>query len=347
MKRLAVLGVAAMLVACTDTELNEGALSGDAWDVEGATQTAAPEDPYLAALYQGYIALAQVERDEYDWSDAAEFRSRALRAARGERFAPLDPTGRRLSDDFRPDLEAAFTEISAYAASEGALLRAPRQVGEAQVQFDCWLQEAEEGHQEADIAACREGYEGLILLIRDLANLPDNMAVVLPEDEGGEPGGIVLSQNGKKIDLDRPFAAAGVGDKFGDLPVAEGEIRDAFADALAARPKPPKEFVITFAFDSVVIRDNEYQQVMLAAEEARSRPAAEVIVTGFTDAVGDAAVNLAISRQRADAVARAINKELREEETVTFMRGGKGERDLIVKSPGAVEANRRVVILVR
>ena len=43
------------------------------------------------------------------------------------------------------------------------------------------------------------------------------------------------------------------------------------------------------------------EQVMLAAEEARSRPAAEVIVTGFSDAVGDAAANLALSRRRSVA----------------------------------------------
>lgn len=347
MRRLVLLACVAAVAGCTATELDEGILGGVAWDVDKAAEMPAPDDPYLAALFEGYLTLARAERAEYDWDDAAEFRARALRAARGQRFGPFDPVGRSVPEAALPDLQAAFVELSLLVGSEGAMLRAPRQIGEAQVQFDCWLQEAEEAHQEADIAACRTAYEALILLIRDLAKLPDNMAVVLPEEEGGAPGGIELKQGGKKILLDRPFAAAGVGDRFGDLPVAEGEIRDAFADALAARPKPPREFIVTFAFGSVEIRDTNFEQVLAAAEEARSRAAAEVIVTGFTDAVGDTAANLALSRRRAAVVEKAIFNELRAEETVTFLRGGRGERDLVVKTPGAEEANRRVVILVR
>lgn len=347
MRSLAGFAVTLALASCTATEFDQGVLSGDAWDIDSAQNLPVPQDPYLAALREGYLAEARVEKAEFDWQDAAEFRARAVRAAMGERFGPLDPKTRSLSEDFQADLAAAFVEMNAYANSEGAMLRAPRQVGEAQVKFDCWLQEADEGHQADDIAACRSEYEGLILLVRDLANLPDNMAVVLPEEEGGEIGGIELQQGGKKIALDRAFAAAGIGDKFGDLPVAEGEIRDAFADALAARPKPPREFVLTFAFDSARISDKAFEQILLAADEARSRPAAEVIVTGFADAVGSPADNLAISRQRANATAKAIFNELRDEETVTFMRGGKGERDLAVKTGRAEEANRRVVILVR
>ena len=347
MKRLTVFVATLALASCTATEFDQGFLSGDAWDVESAENLPVPEDTYLAALRDGYLAEAKVEKAEFDWQDAAEFRARAVRAAMGERFGPLDPKTRNLSEEFQADLAAAFLEMTAYVNSEGAMLRAPRQVGEAQVKFDCWLQEAEEGHQADDIAACRSAYEGLILLVRDLANLPDNMAVVLPEEEGGEIGGIELQQGGKKISLDRAFAAAGVGEKFGDLPVAEGEIRDAFADALAARPKPPKEFVLTFAFDSARISDEAFEQILLAADEARSRPAAEVIVTGFADAVGTPADNLAISRQRANVTAKAIFNELRDEESVTFIRGGKGERDLAVKTSRAEMANRRVVILVR
>ena len=347
MKRL-FLGLSlAALTACTATERDQGWLSGDAWSVESAAKSPVPDDPYFAALREGYLKLAEVELAEFDWNDAAEFRARAVRASREERFTPIDPGAFRISEAAGAGLTEAFVEITAYLGSEGAMLRAARQIGEAQVHFDCWVAEAIEGHQEDDIAACREAYQLMIVLIRDLAKLPDNMAVVLPEDGGGEPGGIELAQGGKKITLDRPFAAAGIGEAFGDLPVSEGEIKDAFAGALAARPKPPKEFVITFGFNSTIISDEAFETILLAAEEARSRPAAEVITTGFTDAVGTSGANLAISRRRATQVARAIEYELRAAETVTFQSGGKGERELVVAKPGREEANRRVVILVR
>ena len=336
-----------LLVSCTSTELDQGILSGDAWNVEAARGSDVPADPYLAALREGYLTLAEAERAEFDWNDAAEFRARALAAASGKRFGAFNPVERGVAEAALPDLQTAFTELSLFLGNEGAYLRAGRQLGEAQVQFDCWVQEAVEGHQQDDIAACRTAFEGLLILLRDLAALPDNMAVVLPDDDGGEIGGIVVRQDGKSVDLDRPFAAAGTGDKFGEVPVGEGEIRDAFSDALGARPKPPREFVITYGFDQTKISDAGLEQVRLAIEEARSRPAAEVIVTGHTDAVGSSAVNLAISRRRAEMVAREITKELDKVETVTILRGGEGERNLVVSSRRPEEANRRVVILVR
>lgn len=346
MRRLACLAVAAFLAGCTATEVDEGLLGGEAWDVDGAAGVPAPDQPYFAALYEGYIALARSERAEFDWFDTAEFRSRALKAARGEPFGPVDPAERNLSDSARPEVEAAFAELSAFLANDGAILRAGRQIGEAQVKLDCWMQEIEEAHQIEEINACQMAYGALIVVIRELAKLPDTLVVVLPE-EGGEPGGVELRQGGKTVALDRPFAAADAGDELGDFPVAEGEIRDTFSDALAARPKPPREFVITFAFDSAVIRDDNREVIRQAADDARGRAAPEVIVTGYADAPGTSADNLAISRQRARTVARAIEEALRGAENVRFMRSGRGERDLVVRTARPEEANRRVVILVR
>ena len=339
------VGCFLLLTACSSAEREQGWLTGDAWSIEEAAALPPPEDPYLAALREGYLKLAEAELEAFDWSSAADFRARAISAASGNMVPPTEPTGGFFS---APDeaLVAAYQEITAYIASEGAMLRARRQIGDAQVQYDCWVEETGEGVADA-IGACREQYQLLIILVRDLADLPDNMAVVLPEDEGGEIGGIELTQDGKTITLDREFAAAGVGEAFGDLPVTEGEIRDAFAGALGARPPPPKEFVITFAFNSARISNEAFEGVLAAAKEARSRPAPEVIVTGYADAVGDRAANRAISARRARVVARAIFNELRGDEDVTFQTVAKGESDLAVRKPGFSRDNRRVVILVR
>ena len=88
------------------------------------------------------------------------------------------------------------------------MLRAPGQIGEAQTRFDCWVEQLEEGHQTEHIADCRELFEAMLQLVIDLAELPDNMAVVLPED--GESGGIELTHKsgGHGRPLDRAFAAA-------------------------------------------------------------------------------------------------------------------------------------------
>lgn len=226
------------------------------------------------------------------------------------------------------------------------MLRAPKEIGFAQSRYECWLQEADEGHQTDEIETCRNEFQLMITVIREKAGLPKNLAVILPGDDGA-PTGIELSQDGQTVTLDREFAAAGTGKKLGPLPVSEAEIRDAFADALKAKPKPPKEFTLTFASASAEISDPAFEQVLLAAEEARSRGGAEVIVTGFADPVGDPAYNKRLSQRRAEAVRKAVFKELRDKEDVLFSTAAQGEEGLADEDDLTAEANRRVVIMVR
>ena len=349
MRRALIAALALVLTACADQDTGDGQvpdwLTGEKWNIERVAALPMNPDPFLGALQEGYLREARVELAEFDWDDGAEFTAKAGRAAAGDAPKPDNPADFTIREEVAEGLEKGYAQITNYLASEGAMLRAARQIGEAQVFFDCWLQEAIEGHQSDDIEACREKFQLMIILIRDLAALPKNMAVVLPED--GESAGIELSQGNKTITLDRPFAAAGTGKELGDVPVVESEIREAFADALAAQPKPPIEFVLTFDFNDTRISDTAFEQILAAADEARSRAAAEVIVTGYSDALGDAATNLAISRSRAERVRKAVFYELRDAEKVTITTEARGERDLAVDAAGQEEQNRRVIILVR
>lgn len=346
--RIVVIAVAALVAACGgDAGTAPDWVTGETWNVERVEKLPPQEDAYLEALRVGYVRLAREELAEFDWPTGGDFIRRAGEAGTGGRPMPYNPEDYSFPGDAGDGLDKAYRQITAYITNEGAMLRAARQIGEAQVHFDCWLREATEGHQTEDIAACREAFGLMVTLIRDLAALPPNLAVVLPEEEGNEIGGIQLDQDGKTITLDRAFAAAGHGAAFGDLPVTEGEIRDAFAGALAAQPKPPREFQLTFAFNSSLISDEAFEAILAAAAEARTREAAEVIVTGYADAVGDRVSNVGVSRQRAVRVGDAIFNELRDEENVSFTVEAKGARDFVEDVRGKAEANRRVVILVR
>lgn len=348
--RAATIGLLVLSVAaCADRQDTSGSLpdwlSGQKWDVDRVAALPLNEDPYLGALQEGYLDLAKVELAEFDWNAGSEFTEKAGLASAGTRVGPKDPRERSFREPFGEGLEKGFAQISNFVNSEGAMLRAARQIGEAQVVYDCWVHEASEGTPHPTLDECRDKFGLLIQLVRDLSALPKNMEVVLPED--GEIGGIEVSQGGKTITLDQPFAAAGTGKNLGDVPVVESEIREAFSDALAAQPKPPVEFTLTFAFNDTKIGDTAFEQILLAADEARSRAAAEVIVTGFADALGDRATNLAISRSRAERVRKAVFFELRDAEKVTVTAEAKGDRDLAVDARGQEEQNRRVIILVR
>lgn len=339
---LAALAVAAV-AGCGGTGglTPPGWQTGAAWDVDAAAALAPPDDPLAAALHEGYVQLARTEIADHDWVDGALFVARARATAAGELPVPREA----------PAIEGmaeAGAPLTAYLDAPGARLRAARQIGEAQVSWDCWVGEAAEERGRQDVTkldACRERYLGLIALIRDLAQLPADMVVVLPEE--GEVGGIELKQGERTVALDRAWAGASTGDGLGELPLAEAEIREAFGAALGARPKPPAGFGLTFDFGSAQIGDGEYGPIMAIADEARSRDAAEVLVTGHADAPGSTAGNLAISRARAEAVRQAVTKELRRGESPVFLVTARGEHDPAVDTPRVERQNRRVVVTVR
>jgi outer membrane protein OmpA-like peptidoglycan-associated protein len=335
------LACAGALGACSDgAPLPTGWSDGAAWDVEAVQAEPRAKDPYARALQEGYEEIARTELTDYDWAAGADFLARALAAAEGR---PPPPHAAPEVPGMAEDL----AELLGYIAAPGARLRAGRQIGEAQISWDCWADEAREYEMQdfAKTSVCRERFETLLELIRQLAQLPADLAVVLPQ--AGEIGGIRLAQQGKTVTLDRPWAAAATGAELGDVPVADSEIRTAFGAALAARPKAPATYEITFDFGTAAIDDRSFETVLSIADDVRSRQAAEVIVTGHADGPGPGDANRALSRRRAEAVRQAVLYELRREESPVFTVAARGESDPAVDTPAIERRNRRAVVLVR
>jgi len=108
-------------------------------------------------LQTGYIQLASAEFDELDLVDTNVFAGRALRLANGGHVAPEPLNARKLPPAALDDLTNARARLVA-ALERGARKRAPEQAAEAQLRFDCWMQEQEENFQPHDIEACRGAF---------------------------------------------------------------------------------------------------------------------------------------------------------------------------------------------
>ncbi|WP_299622193.1 OmpA family protein [Pelagibius sp.] len=141
---VALLGALA-LSACSGTGL------------EQAQMTAPQGSAYDRDLYDGYLALAENEYNEGDYSDSDTFAMRAMEAARGDGVAPEPIDSRELPADKVGELTAARQRLVAAQAS-GASARKPQDAVAAQIAFDCWMQEQEENRQPDDIAACRSQF---------------------------------------------------------------------------------------------------------------------------------------------------------------------------------------------
>ena len=146
----AVVGLAALLGACHGMEL-EGVQGLDPQGSEFNTQ-----------LYAGYIELSLNERAEYDFRDSDVFAMKAAVAARGDDVRPSAVEDRRIAADKVDELSKARARLMAMLYG-GGKNKAPVSAARAQISFDCWMQEQEEGHQPGDIADCRNAFYGSVV----------------------------------------------------------------------------------------------------------------------------------------------------------------------------------------
>lgn len=178
---IAILGVVAPLLgACA-----ERGQMANAWIERNvyrepymAAEAAQPEgSAFNRQLYEGYLALAAAERAEYDWADSRAFSEKALAAAADQDVAPDALYQRRLPATSRDELSAARNELTELLR-KGARDKAPATAAEAQVSFDCWMQEQEENHQPDDIAACRERFQTALGQVKTAMGRPSGAHVV-------------------------------------------------------------------------------------------------------------------------------------------------------------------------
>jgi outer membrane protein OmpA-like peptidoglycan-associated protein len=112
-------------------------------------------------LYDGYMTLSKNEFSEGDYKDSDFFARSAMAASGGTASGPQEITARNLPAGRVDDLTGARTRLVAALDSQAAQ-DLPDQAANAQVMFDCWMQEQEENLQPKDIAACRGGFDAAL-----------------------------------------------------------------------------------------------------------------------------------------------------------------------------------------
>jgi OOP family OmpA-OmpF porin len=165
----ALLAVALSTGACSSayTEL----FFTHGWTVDGDFERAkaakAPEGSFNEHLRQKYLVLAQLERDEYDWMDAAYFARKSGAAGNGEKVLPAIPVDDAFwePDPAVPSLQQARADLLS-VLDGGARDKFPDLASTAQTMYDCWVQEQEENWQLDEIAACRKGFEDAMAAMR-------------------------------------------------------------------------------------------------------------------------------------------------------------------------------------
>jgi OOP family OmpA-OmpF porin len=160
-------------------------------DIERIRRVKAEGDAFTRALTQEYRGIAVFEADEmYDWLDAGYFARKGLQAAQGREVA-LEPVDSwHLPPDRVAELSAAGDRLLAVLAA-GARAKAPELAAHAQGRYDCWIEQQEENHQPARIAACRDKFHAALTRLEQIAASGKESVPALrpaaPAPGGGQP----------------------------------------------------------------------------------------------------------------------------------------------------------------
>ncbi len=141
----AAMAATLALTACSGMELER---------TSGMTPTGSAFDK---ALFSDYMTLSHQEYNEGDYRNSDVFAVRARSAGEGTMVEPEELSARTIPAAETRELSSARDRLVA-ALNGGGRDRNPREAASAQANFECWMEEAEEGNQPQHLAECRSRF---------------------------------------------------------------------------------------------------------------------------------------------------------------------------------------------
>lgn len=128
------------------------------YDMQALERTAPQGSSFASELARDYLDFSKSEASQYDWLDSNYFAKKGRRAAAGEEVPPEDSDAwNRIAENVRPDLRAARARLVT-ALNNGSKTAMPAVAARAQVSYDCWVEQQQEGWQVEHIARCRNDF---------------------------------------------------------------------------------------------------------------------------------------------------------------------------------------------
>lgn len=149
----AALAAAVTLVGCAEFSVNR-------------LRNTIPEgSEFTKALAGEYLKFAESEyRIFIDDKSAWHFAEKGHDAASGMEVAPADPANFDIPPSASSELMHSRNRLL-HALNAGGKAKWPIESAKAQVSYDCWVEQLQEGFQAPDIRGCRDGFYKFVRLV--------------------------------------------------------------------------------------------------------------------------------------------------------------------------------------
>lgn len=142
-----------------DVAMDGAALQNIAPAAGGSYEVATNVQALGQYLARDYYELAKHENNQaYDYVAAKMYTDKAITASKGKVTAPSRVSSYDVPKEKQTELNEARADLVT-ALSNGKMGGFEQQLASAQVNFDCWLERAEEASKEEHYASCKEGYQ--------------------------------------------------------------------------------------------------------------------------------------------------------------------------------------------
>ncbi len=252
-------------------------LAGCGVQLEVAEEAEPRGTEFSKSLYEGYLELSRAEFQEGDYRDSDTFAERAITAADGAAPQPESLDSRDLPAE-EVSLLADARDRLLSLLQDGGIERLPQEAAQAQIKFECWMQEQEENRQPDDIAACRTGFfDAMASLETELA--PKSVAAA----ETPQP---------------QPAPAK--------IEAVPAPVAKAAGEAPAALKPVPDSFVVYFDFDQSKLSQDSIAVLMEVVLAASKKEGSVISALGHTDSAGKQDYNQALAQKRVEAVTKFL-----------------------------------------
>jgi OOP family OmpA-OmpF porin len=165
---------------------------------------------FQMALWKGYVTEAEFELTKQLELEVADlFLDKAMMAGKGQSPAPTDPSkySSKIAADRLGALGGAYVRLTKGLADNGTQ-KAPEKAAEAQVAFDCWVEEEREGgHMKPRLEECRKRFmaamDAVEAALKTAAPAPTPAPAPAPAPIAKMPGPYSVHFDWNKSNLDK------------------------------------------------------------------------------------------------------------------------------------------------
>lgn len=156
--RTAVLATSFLTLAACNV-IHPEVVDQGAMNYKGAQTAPDQGTAFQRSLHQGYADFGRWEFQQSDFRDTKYYTDRAHLTAGGKAVQPVVLSERALASPHQGELVNGRARLMQVVSNNETTARVPGPAGAAQVYFDCWAEQAEEGHQPEHIAYCKNGFD--------------------------------------------------------------------------------------------------------------------------------------------------------------------------------------------